>query len=248
MALASVQYTGNGVSTSFSVPFPYISQDHVVVYVNDVVQASGYIWLTPSVIQFTVAPASGAELLLLRNTPKTTRLVDFQDGSILNEAALDLSANQTMYIVQEAYDVALQTGEATTAAQAAQAAAEATVVLVENWSIAASGYAAAASVSAANADTNRANAEDAAALAQEWATKMDAVVAGTDWSAKYYAAQAAAAAASIGVSPTFTNLTVTGTATINGLVIGTNIQAFSSHLTAIAAMSPSNKQIGRAHV
>ncbi|NDE18025.1 hypothetical protein EBZ80_24200, partial [bacterium] len=38
----SVSYTGNGSSTDYTFPFPYLSKTHIKVYLNGVVQSSGY--------------------------------------------------------------------------------------------------------------------------------------------------------------------------------------------------------------
>jgi hypothetical protein len=101
-------YPGNGATTQFTIPFPYIAQEHVEVYVDAVLKTLGsdYTFLNPSTISFTVAPANGATVGIQRNTPKDARIVDFQDASMLSEASLDQDSNQLLYITQEGYDVA----------------------------------------------------------------------------------------------------------------------------------------------
>lgn len=103
-ALAIVQYIGDGSTNTFSVPFPYIDKTHVVTTVDgDVVSPS---FVTDTNIQISPTPAVGAIVDIRRDTPKATRLVDFNDGSILTERDLDLSALQVFYIAQESFDLA----------------------------------------------------------------------------------------------------------------------------------------------
>jgi hypothetical protein len=101
-------YPGNGATTQFTIPFPYIAQEHVEVYIDAVLQTLGsdYTYLNSSTVLFTVAPDNGTTIGIQRNTPKDSRIVDFQDAAILTEAALDQDSNQLMYIAQEGYDVA----------------------------------------------------------------------------------------------------------------------------------------------
>ena len=96
MAYARVSYTGDGTTSLYSVPFPYISQDYVEVRVAGVLLSLtiDYSWLTDSTIQFVTPPASGVQILLNRNTPKDSRLVNYQDGNILKEETLDLDSDR----------------------------------------------------------------------------------------------------------------------------------------------------------
>ena len=104
MALTFVQYTGNGTTKTFAVPFPYLESDHVKASVNGT--ATPITFDTPSLVRFSTAPANGALIDIRRSTPNESRLVDFQDGSTLTEADLDLNSVQVFYIVQEAIDLA----------------------------------------------------------------------------------------------------------------------------------------------
>ena len=49
-------------------------------------------------------PANGVVVLIKRETPTDSRLVDFQDGSVLTESDLDKSADQNFFIAQEIND------------------------------------------------------------------------------------------------------------------------------------------------
>jgi hypothetical protein len=101
-------YPGNGATTQFTIPFPYIAQEHVEVYVDAVLQTLGsdYTYLNSSTVSFTVAPANGTTIGIRRNTKKDIRIVDFQDAAILTENALDQDSDQLLYIAQETLDTA----------------------------------------------------------------------------------------------------------------------------------------------
>jgi hypothetical protein len=108
------QYAGNGSTTTFSVPFPYLLKAHVKVYIgfnildgtfsSELADGVGFSWTSSSQIQATTAPASGQVLTVIRQTPNTTRLVDWQDGSVLISDDLDTSDLQNLYVVQEQQD------------------------------------------------------------------------------------------------------------------------------------------------
>lgn len=109
--LSRVYHNGDGGTAGFNVPFGYLSQSHVEVYVDDVLKTEGagnhYTWTSPSTITFTAGNEPGAgtdNILFKRVTPKATRNVDFQDASSLTEAEMDEDSNQLFYIAQEAFD------------------------------------------------------------------------------------------------------------------------------------------------
>ena len=107
MAFAIDTYTGNGSTTSYSVTFPYIEKAHVVVTVDGVTKSltTDYTFTNSSTITFNTAPASSTTIKFTRKTSRSTRLVDYQDGSTLTEATLDQDGNQSFYMAQEAIDV-----------------------------------------------------------------------------------------------------------------------------------------------
>lgn len=99
-----VQYTGNGSTQTYSVTFPYLSQAHVAVTVNNIVQLSpaDFEWLTAASIRFRVAPSG--TITIRRITERDTALVDFQNGSVLTEEELNTAILQNFYITQELQD------------------------------------------------------------------------------------------------------------------------------------------------
>jgi len=107
MAFAIDTYTGNNSTTSFSVTFPYIEQSHVIVTLDGVTKTitTDYTFTNASTITFTTAPATNVVIKFTRSSNRTTRLVDYQDGSTLTEATLDQDGNQSFFMAQEAIDV-----------------------------------------------------------------------------------------------------------------------------------------------
>lgn len=101
--LARVSYTANGSTDTFTFSFSYIVSSHIKVYV-DGVEDTGITFPSASTVQLSSTPANGAVVLIQRETPDATRLVDFQDGSVLTSADLDQSADQNFYIAQETKD------------------------------------------------------------------------------------------------------------------------------------------------
>ena len=108
------QYTGNGSTTTFAVPFPYLLKAHVKVYTGYdlatgaytslLADGTGYTWTSATQIQTTAAPANGVVLTVIRQTPSTTQLVQWQDGSNLIAADIDTADKQNLYVVQEQQD------------------------------------------------------------------------------------------------------------------------------------------------
>lgn len=102
MAYSYINYTGNGSTTQFSVPMPYIRKEHVYVYVNNVAQS--FTWVNTTTVLLASAPANGAAVQVRRITPVLLPLVDFTDGSTFVAADLDVSNLQHLYIEQELDD------------------------------------------------------------------------------------------------------------------------------------------------
>jgi hypothetical protein len=164
------QYPGNGSTTVFSVPFPYLLKSHVRLYLgfnildgtftSELADGVGFNWTSGTQVQCVAAPASGQTLTVIRQTPNGTRLVDWQDGSNLIADDLDTADLQNLYVVQEQQDrndASVVAGAAAAVASAASASAAAvdadTAITTANQALAAAsgvaGSAAAASQAAA---------------------------------------------------------------------------------------------------
>ncbi len=103
MALSFVQYTADGVTDTFNIPFNYLNQSHIQVRVDGVLD-SGVTFPTSATVKTSTMPTNGAIVDVRRVTPNTSRLVDFEDGSLLSEEDLDQSALQNFYVMQELND------------------------------------------------------------------------------------------------------------------------------------------------
>lgn len=112
MPLSYALYTGNGTTKDFVFSFPYLSQAHLKVYLDGVVQASGWSLVTPTgPVRFTVAPANGAAIRIQRETPLGVgdRPVVFENGAGINETDLNDAFLQNLYAQQEIEDRKEQT-------------------------------------------------------------------------------------------------------------------------------------------
>lgn len=103
MPYSYVLYTGNGTTTNYTFPFPYLEENDIKVRVNGTLTA--YTFLNSSTVTISPAPASGAIIEIRRETISDTAPVDFTDGSVLLERDLDLMARYNLYVSQETADV-----------------------------------------------------------------------------------------------------------------------------------------------
>ena len=101
MAVSIVTYTGDGSTSQYIITFDYIDRTHVSATVGGT--AAAFTFINDTTIQFTTAPASAAEVKLVRQTP-VAALVDFTDGSTLFEADLDLAHRQNRLLAEESRD------------------------------------------------------------------------------------------------------------------------------------------------
>ena len=133
MPFSYAQYAGNGSATTFSVPFPYLLKVHVKLFygynltsgtsTSELVDGVGFTWTSGTQVQTTVAPAVGQTLTIVRQTPTSALVVQWQDGSNLVADDLQDSSLQNLYSVQEQEDVVSLTAAQSAAAAAAAAAA-----------------------------------------------------------------------------------------------------------------------------
>lgn len=112
-----VQYTGNGVTTTFPYEFAIFDETDMVVYVGDDIIESGYTVTGAGeteggTVVFDTAPDDGAKITLLRNVP-IERITDFQEGGTFRPKNLnDEFDRQTAFVqqVQETLDRAVKVG------------------------------------------------------------------------------------------------------------------------------------------
>jgi len=104
MANSYIEYTANGSTTTFAVPFTYTVASEVAAFVNGV--STSFTFASASTVSISPAPANGLVVRLTRTTNLTTRAVDFSNGAILTETDLDSSNIQVFQASQEAIDTA----------------------------------------------------------------------------------------------------------------------------------------------
>lgn len=105
MAYAAISYTGlAGSTTDFAFSFSYLSSDDISVTVEGVTTS----FTLPSTNVVRVSPAPSGTLTITRNTPITTKVTTFVDGSVQTAALHNDQNNQLLYTVQEAKDDAAQ--------------------------------------------------------------------------------------------------------------------------------------------
>ena len=101
-----VLYLGDGQAARFAIPFPYLSPTHVHVFVNKIEQVNPLEWEFDGdgfvVLKRTPAVKDAVEII--RITESDVSLSQFQDGSILTEAELNLATLQNLYLNQELRD------------------------------------------------------------------------------------------------------------------------------------------------
>ena len=95
-------YTGDGTTKVFSINFPFLERDHIYTYVDGLEIEHDFVG--ESLITFSEAPAQDTTILIVRITPIDSRMVDFEDGSILDADTLDLANIQLFYALQERSD------------------------------------------------------------------------------------------------------------------------------------------------
>ena len=103
MALSFVEISASGSTNLFSFSFSYTAQSEIKAYV-DGVEDTSFTFNNSQQLALSSTPTASAVVRIERVTDLTTRAVDFQSGSILTEADLDLSAQQVFNSAQEAKD------------------------------------------------------------------------------------------------------------------------------------------------
>ena len=117
------EFVSNGTTTTVAVPFPYLRQAHVGIYLDmqvdagtytrKLLQETDYVWANDTTIQLTPALPNGQTYTLCRITPSEQLLVGFGDGSNLTARDLNEAALQPLYVTQESKDLNAKTAERT---------------------------------------------------------------------------------------------------------------------------------------
>jgi len=131
MAVTKITYTANGSDTQFTIPFEYIAEADVDVYVDTVFQLQqnttstadathpqvisgditqgtaliNYTFANATTIQFNSAPANGAFIFIQRTTDDSS-VVTFTSGSTIRASELNSALEQVRFIAQEGTNTA----------------------------------------------------------------------------------------------------------------------------------------------
>jgi hypothetical protein len=100
MATVRDFYTGDGTTVLFSLSFEYLDQDDILVTVNGV-PTTAFGFVNASTIQFSAAPANGAAIAIIRQTPVDDPKAVFFAGSPIRAADLNQNNTQLLYVAQE---------------------------------------------------------------------------------------------------------------------------------------------------
>lgn len=186
----SVNYTGDGVTTNFTIPFSYLSESFVKASINTI-DTSNFTLLNPSTVAFNTAPAPGSQVRIYRETPTDQLLVQANPGSALRAQDVELNARQNLDAVQEletfilaqsndglAGSVAAANLNAATALTAASTAL-ATAGAAETTANGIAGTVSAANTTAGNAVTTATNALTVANNAQNTASTALSLITGS---------------------------------------------------------------------
>lgn len=104
--LSRVDYTGDGSTTNFAIPFPYISEANVYLYQNGTVDNTTTVtWTSSTEVQLSPAPAAAAAVEFRRQTVETSVLATIMAGSV-KPGDLNLDSTQLLYLAQELTDEA----------------------------------------------------------------------------------------------------------------------------------------------
>ncbi len=108
-----VDLVGSQGQSNFTFAFPYLSRDHIHMYIDGIeVAVDDFSFLSSFIVTLDTPLVADATVRVRRLTPIDEPAVDFTNGSVLAESDLDASALQTLYVVQEAADIADSTIQA----------------------------------------------------------------------------------------------------------------------------------------
>lgn len=97
-----VAYIGNGIATTFAIPFPFLENGHLKVYqlLNDI-QTERTDWtVSGGNMVFATAPANDAQILIMREVPLTQE-TDYRENEVLPAETLERNFDKLTMQVQQ---------------------------------------------------------------------------------------------------------------------------------------------------
>lgn len=182
MPFSYEEYDGDGLNRVFSVPFPYILQQHVSVTVGGT--SVPFTWLNPSQVQTITAPAVGTRNVQVKRTTPGV-IATLSSPSIFRSSTLNTIFRTLLYVSQEGADAGMQ---ARAIADRANNSISSLIVIcvsaaltavnsVVDQGISAAGSASASATSASNSAVAAAASAASAALAANFNPRDYALVA-----------------------------------------------------------------------
>lgn len=97
-----VSYIGNGVATSFAIPFPFLEKEHLKVrqLLNNVQTERSDWTLSGGSMVFATAPEEGAQIVIMREVPLTQE-TDYRENEILPAETLERNFDKLTLITQQ---------------------------------------------------------------------------------------------------------------------------------------------------
>lgn len=125
-----VDLDGDGTTQNYQVPFPYLDRNHINVYVDD--SPMTFTWIDSGNIRTDAPPPAGTKnIRIKRTTPANNLLVVFSSPSDFKSIEVNKGYRQLLYIIQEAFDSALEALDIARQVQNALAAALAAIDEIE---------------------------------------------------------------------------------------------------------------------
>lgn len=103
MAYSFIRYTGDGIADTFAIPFPYLSELNINVFVDGVEVP---FTISESNVVLESPPAAGTNVVVRRLTSPGSSLVDWSNLTLLRAADMNQSTTQLFYRTQENWDKA----------------------------------------------------------------------------------------------------------------------------------------------
>ena len=97
-----VAYIGNGIATSFAIPFPFLEQEHLKVYQlsnNELSERTDWTISNENMV-FETAPAENAQIVIMREVPLTQE-TDYRENEVLPAETLERNFDKLTMQVQQ---------------------------------------------------------------------------------------------------------------------------------------------------